>query len=557
MQASARAFIMRAANGLRGLIDMHFVHPAGMSSRAFWIGFGLISVLGTVLRFWNLGETALWMDEAITVAFARLPLDVIMFDSIDNHPPLIYMIEHFWISVFPDPSLYRVPFATAGALAVILVMLMGRDFGLPFMGLAAGLLLALSAGQVYYSQEARQYVFVVLGSVIAAWGAVGMADEDRQGRIFYPVLYVLGGTIAIYSQLIGLIAMAILGFGALAAMSMFAKPWGAMRVWLVTNIVLFVLTLPWLLAIPAAMGTFPGLPYRVPLTDIQWVLRTAVGYPGLGAINLLQLLADAFLFGAAFAGAILAWRHERKSLALAIAGMALFYPVIITLLHMLSPIAHVRMFVPVSLGLVLGAGYTIAAVRDLRIKAGILCLFAAFGTGSAITELVHHAKQEDYKAAFEYADANGFATAPVLTCYDYSAAAAWEARPDAEIYGVFADATIRYPGPQFWRTVEMSMTEYRNASTKAKDTFLGGGLIVEGGVEAALADASRVALFHTSCPDNLVTTIHSRLSDMGFEAGDETLIMGKAANYTIIEPTLLKATLFERTEPQLVNNQDE
>ncbi|MEZ6000713.1 alpha/beta hydrolase [Hyphomonas sp.] len=235
--------------------------------------------------------------------------------------------------------------------------------------------------------------------------------------------------------------------------------------------------------------------------------------------------------------------------------MVIVYPLIITLLHLLNPIAHVRMFVPVSLGLVLGAGYTVTALRDLRVKVALLVAFASLGTGSAINEHFHHAKQEDYKAAFAYADANGFEDAPVITCYDYSAAAAWEARPDATIYGVFTDATIRYPGPLFWRTVEMSMAEYRKASTQEKDAFLGGGLIVEGGIEAALSDADRVALFYTGCPENLVDSIGERLASMGFVATDKTLIRGKAASYTMIEPTLLNATLFDRSNSAISPDQ--
>lgn len=519
-----------------------------MSPLAFWSGCLLVVTLGTALRFWNLGGAALWMDEAVTMGLARLPLRSLMFGDIDNHPPLIYVVEHVWIALAPDPSLYRVPFALAGSLSVLVVILMGRDLKAPALGLGAGLILALSAGQIYYSQEARQYVFVLLGGVIAAWGAIGLGDETRSERLKYPLLYVLGGAIAIYSQLTGLIEMAVIGFAALAAIALHKKPWPGVRTWFLANFTLLLITLPWLLEIPDALGTFPGLPNRIPLTEIHWHVRTAVGYPGLAPIHLLRLGADALLFAAAIGGAFLAWRQDRKSIALSIVALVVAYPLIITLEHMRDPVVHVRMFIPVSIGLVFGAGYALATLRDRRLALASFGVFAMLGLASAVNELAHHSKQEDYGAAFAFLDAEGYDRAPVITCLDYSAAAAWEARPDATIYAVLEDDAIRYPGPRFWRAVEMTMVEYRKASTREIDAFLGGGLIVEGGVDEIVSTQQRVALLQTGCSNWRQDEISARLEKLGFIKHADTLIRGRAADYTIIEAPVLNARLFERAE---------
>src|SRR3954451_14425400 len=58
-----------------------------------------VVVLGVVLRFLTMSH--LWLDEALTVNIARLPLSRIS-DALrhDGSPPLYYLAMHVWTSVF-------------------------------------------------------------------------------------------------------------------------------------------------------------------------------------------------------------------------------------------------------------------------------------------------------------------------------------------------------------------------------------------------------------------------------------------------------------------------
>ena len=53
--------------------------------------------IAAALRFWDLSETPLWMDEAYTILIARFPLMDILFGNVDNHPPLSYSLQHMWM----------------------------------------------------------------------------------------------------------------------------------------------------------------------------------------------------------------------------------------------------------------------------------------------------------------------------------------------------------------------------------------------------------------------------------------------------------------------------
>ncbi|MEZ5310516.1 MAG: glycosyltransferase family 39 protein [Microthrixaceae bacterium] len=61
-----------------------------------------IAVLaGTILRFWP--RSSLWLDEALSVNIAALPLgDLTEALRHDGHPPLYYLLLHVWMKVFGD-----------------------------------------------------------------------------------------------------------------------------------------------------------------------------------------------------------------------------------------------------------------------------------------------------------------------------------------------------------------------------------------------------------------------------------------------------------------------
>src|SRR6266545_7176374 len=58
-----------------------------------------IVVLGFVARLWS--RSPLWLDEALTVNIAKLRLgDMLTALRHDGHPPLYYVLLHFWMQAF-------------------------------------------------------------------------------------------------------------------------------------------------------------------------------------------------------------------------------------------------------------------------------------------------------------------------------------------------------------------------------------------------------------------------------------------------------------------------
>jgi mannosyltransferase len=76
-----------------------FPLPRGRMRTVVGIAVAVVVATGVVLRFTT--HSALWLDEALTVDRARLPISRIA-DSVkhDGAPPLYYYLLHFWMRLF-------------------------------------------------------------------------------------------------------------------------------------------------------------------------------------------------------------------------------------------------------------------------------------------------------------------------------------------------------------------------------------------------------------------------------------------------------------------------
>jgi hypothetical protein len=509
------------------------------------MAFAAILLIGTGLRFWNLGAAPIWMDEAVTLGFARLPASTILFGQIDNHPPLSFLVQHVWQAWVPDPALARAPAALAGGLGLVAVMFTARDQVSPRGALFAGLLFAFSTAHIHYSQDARMYALLVLGLALAAWGGLGHVRVNLHSPRFYAGLYVVGGAIAIYSHIIGLVVMALIGFSSLAAGLVVHDPRRFLREWLVRNLILLVVTLPWLVQIPSASRTFPGLSDETGLLELQWFYRNATGFPGLDDFS---IPFEFILYAAAGLAVPLAALRGRKGLAAGLAALVIGFPLVVLALHLRQPILSNRVLLPGIIGVTLAAAYTLSSLRPRIVGTGLAVLVALAAFRSASVELAHRVKMEDYPAAFTIADAAGYGDAPVLTCIHFSTAAVWEARRDADILYYRRGDIIDYHGPDYWQAAANSMTWLREADAAQIDEALGGGWLVGGGLAGALAGEPRLAFMRAFCPGDREAEILAALEALGFETESETTASQGSGAFTILQEPQARVSLHRRAE---------
>lgn len=118
-----------------------------------------LTIIGFILRFYNLTFNSLWLDEASTLGFAEKSLSGIWDATASGefNPPLFYYMEHFMISAGASEFTLRFIPALLGALTVPVFYFLGREISGKAGGVVAAALIAFSSFHIYYSQDARAY----------------------------------------------------------------------------------------------------------------------------------------------------------------------------------------------------------------------------------------------------------------------------------------------------------------------------------------------------------------------------------------------------------------
>lgn len=144
----------------------------GLFRRGVWVYAPVFVLLvAFAVRFHDLDAQSLWNDEGNSLRLAqRSAGDLIDAAGRDIHPPGYYLLLKAWIALAGEREFsLRALSAFEGVLAVAAAVALGRMLFSRAAGLLAGLLVALNAFAVYYSQETRMYAQLGLLS------AAGMA----------------------------------------------------------------------------------------------------------------------------------------------------------------------------------------------------------------------------------------------------------------------------------------------------------------------------------------------------------------------------------------------
>lgn len=301
--------------------------PSGTADTAPWevVVVALVALaVGVVLRF--TARTPLWLDEALTVDIARLPLgDIPEALRHDGHPPLYYWLLHGWMEVFgQSDAAVRALSGLFGLVTVPLAWLAGRRRGGALLGWVFVAVLAVSPFAVRYSTETRMYSLVIL---LALAGYLLVDDVVRRGR--HGVLRLVG--LAVVSGLLLLShywALWLLGATALVLAWVAVRDrrhgdiarsnggWKALGAVVVGG----VLGLGWWLPTMLYQSAHTGTPWAAPFRPTTTLSITLIDFnAGSGAFSDSPIIAitAALLFCVGLFGVALDRRHIRLELTTA------------------------------------------------------------------------------------------------------------------------------------------------------------------------------------------------------------------------------------------------
>jgi hypothetical protein len=142
----------------------------------------LITLMGCGLRVLLLDQKGMWLDETFSVWVANQGVaDMLRWIvKIDQHPPLYYLLLHYWIALNGDTPYYaRLLSVVFGAATIPVIYLIGKRIAGVVVGLAAAALLALSLFNIYYAQETRMYTLLTFNAAVAICALVRLLTDSR------------------------------------------------------------------------------------------------------------------------------------------------------------------------------------------------------------------------------------------------------------------------------------------------------------------------------------------------------------------------------------------
>src|SRR5438309_457931 len=151
----------------------------------------------------------IWLDEAISIHQARLPLHD-MFSALyngDRQPPLYDIALWLCIKAFGHSEFaVRLPTLIAGTLLIPALNALGRELYDRRTGLVAAAFAAICPLLIWYSQEVRVYMFVALFGVLAL---LTQLRAIRHGTFANWAAYILATAAVLWSHYFGVLLIAV------------------------------------------------------------------------------------------------------------------------------------------------------------------------------------------------------------------------------------------------------------------------------------------------------------------------------------------------------------
>ena len=144
-----------------------------------------ITLVGGWLRVLLIASKGMWLDETFSVWLAShsVPDMLQWIVRIDQHPPLYYLLLHYWMARYGDTAYYvRLLSVLLGTATIPVIYLIGKRLSGAVVGLAAALFLALSPFNLYYAQETRMYTLLMFNAAVAIYALVRLLTDSRSVR---------------------------------------------------------------------------------------------------------------------------------------------------------------------------------------------------------------------------------------------------------------------------------------------------------------------------------------------------------------------------------------
>ena len=264
-----------------------------------WPTLALVAFSAVLLNA-NIVSRSLWTDEQTSFDFSDGSLSAIIHrTATDVHPPLYYIMLHFWMELFGRTEYAARALSTLfGALAVAAIVGVGTLISGLRLGRLAGALLAVSPHWILCASMIRWYSLAAFLALLSTWSFL---QAIRSKQASYWVAYVVVSAILLYTHYLPISVLLVHGLFLLLFGGRDRK---MLASWFLSQVCVFVLYLPQITILVRQLLQAPSHGVAAPLA-----------YGWLGLLVKAGYTAYAFCLG----GTVLPW-----NVAVSVPACALF-----------------------------------------------------------------------------------------------------------------------------------------------------------------------------------------------------------------------------------------
>src|SRR3974390_230594 len=288
----------------------------------------IILALGVWLRLRGLQAKSFWLDEIASIVIARMPGNSFWRHlwTEEGNMALYYVMLRPWLEIHLGEATVRLLSVLPGIAGIPVIYLLGRRLLGRGAGLLAALLLAISTCAVVYSQEARGYSWLLLGTLVSTYLFARLIERPTYAMA---CAHALAAGVTFYFHYFGLLvplAQAV----ALVALPRARRPWKQLYV---AGATITLLAAPVLWMIHIQPGRHLALVSKPSLLGLYHlgVFLAAESGKGVGPVLLVVELVLVVVF---FRGMMAARRKVtgRDLFPYALVASGLLTPVVVSLL---------------------------------------------------------------------------------------------------------------------------------------------------------------------------------------------------------------------------------
>ncbi|MCM8785899.1 MAG: glycosyltransferase family 39 protein [Candidatus Omnitrophica bacterium] len=216
----------------------------------------IIIFIGILLRIFNIGKHSLWCDELLAISIGQHSVKWIVnyITYNDAHPPLFYILVHFWLKLGNSEFLLRtLPFIFS-VLTIPAGYCLGRKFKDEKTGLFLSVFISLSPPFILWSQILKSYTLLTLLTLLSFYNFIDYLETKNQKKL--SILTILN-TLILYTHNFGFIVILIQ-----ILTSLFIKEFK--KKFIFSIIITLILYSPWLVRIPYQLRFTLGVRRPIP-----------------------------------------------------------------------------------------------------------------------------------------------------------------------------------------------------------------------------------------------------------------------------------------------------